>query len=1049
MKFYHMLFMSVLLLYILISTETAVVSDVTSSRNLGVNVIESYQESTKNGSENEKYEEEKSSDIDYEIERLQTDLGQRNRSRTDYFQRQNGNGDKKDEGLIGPNICEICICFTDGNESLSIDCSDKKLDRVPPNIPINTTSLDLSNNNISNIGKHDISYLHQLVNLTMRNISLRSIDQMALYNLTKLVSLEISRNPKFPVTNWTIHEEFFKDLKSLKKLEMYGNTQYLTNGTYPDEALSRLTSLEQLRIDGMNKKIFGPGFRKLANLKTVILSGSHLRQDLVVRYCSTDVVEGMLDNLKNLTNLSIIACFVRHVHKNAFLKTKELEILNLSKNKKLELAGVKASFQSLQNTKIRVLKLNRIYDRLYNNCGVVITADDIKGLESLKSLKELHLEYNAINKVNYDVPKKFPDNLEVLNVRNNEFELGVYMLFIQNISNLKRLDLSYQFFPNLMWENNPPLLSETSFQNTKPMLDDNLGLLNVNDNNPTGLTSSHTKLKSNEENQNMKDGQKLYDNLKNSWVPSSNSDQFPRITDGFLKMFENYLVQELQNKKGIESDWAADKPVCKELPNNILQIVTPSLPPKLEYLDLSVSKLAHPIFAFNISANNNLTMVNMSQCMLYCWDGPVNGIEKLEYLDLGRNFCTDVRISFFDSFPNLKTLLVSMNLLNLVISKDSEGRLFKSLTKLEKLDLSYNRLEAIPKALLRSQTNLIMLNISKNLLSTLELDVSHMIQLQKLDLSNNSISTLSKSMMNDLKDAAVRTYKTGKQLEIDMSDNNIHCFCSNLNFLRWMRDSNCTAMKITVTHCMFDNESRASEAIATKSQLTETIRYLEKHCASYFALAASLTALLFFIMNCILGVIIYRYRWKIRYWYYVTKRDIRSRRSGYQSLGNMSDVGNRDQIHGQYKYHAYIAYVDSDRDFVLGTLRQFLVNTEELTLCISDVDFVPGQNMYRMISNAIHSSKVTIFIVSSETFFDTDWEIAMRMAQQESLSRGNTMFFAIFLDEIPIERICTRKWIDIGNMYRHRQYITYPSQAPREQLQLFWNECFTRIQRQD
>ncbi|XP_052218729.1 uncharacterized protein LOC127836269 isoform X1 [Dreissena polymorpha] len=61
--------------------------------------------------------------------------------------------------------------------------------------------------------------------------------------------------------------------------------------------------------------------------------------------------------------------------------------------------------------------------------------------------------------------------------------------------------------------------------------------------------------------------------------------------------------------------------------------ITAFLPPKLEYIDLSHSKIGFPIYDFYIDKNNSLKTVIASNSLLYCWAGPVHGVEKVEIID--------------------------------------------------------------------------------------------------------------------------------------------------------------------------------------------------------------------------------------------------------------------------------------------------------------------------------------------------------------------------------------------------------------------------------
>ena len=74
-----------------------------------------------------------------------------------------------------------------------------------------------------------------------------------------------------------------------------------------------------------------------------------------------------------------------------------------------------------------------------------------------------------------------------------------------------------------------------------------------------------------------------------------------------------------------------------------------------------------------------------------------------------------------------------------------------------------------------------------------------------------------------------------------------------------------------------------------------------------------MTILIIVIMTTTLSRILYRFRWKLRYMYYVAKNKYKGEENHIIDLG------------GQMSFHfdAFISYIDEDRDYVISLVNSF------------------------------------------------------------------------------------------------------------------------------
>ena len=84
-----------------------------------------------------------------------------------------------------------CVCYDYGKK---VDCSNRKLIYVPPNLPDTVEYLDLSYNSLSEIGSTDFSSSNLLRSINLRNNEIVIINNGAFSSLKFLETLDLSSN---------------------------------------------------------------------------------------------------------------------------------------------------------------------------------------------------------------------------------------------------------------------------------------------------------------------------------------------------------------------------------------------------------------------------------------------------------------------------------------------------------------------------------------------------------------------------------------------------------------------------------------------------------------------------------------------------------------------------------------------------------------------------------------------------------------------------------------------------------------------------------------
>jgi predicted PurR-regulated permease PerM len=144
------------------------------------------------------------------------------------------------------------------------------------------------------------------------------------------------------------------------------------------------------------------------------------------------------------------------------------------------------------------------------------------------------------------------------------------------------------------------------------------------------------------------------------------------------------------------------------------------------------------------------------------------------------------------------------------------------------------------------------------MLSDITFDLSQLPRLRLLDLSSNKITAFSSQTVMDS--------ISKSDMIINLSNNILLCTCQTYPFLKWMSTNIQHFYQPNTYMCKYDHGS-----MLVLNQFTETMSHLERRCSSYTTLTVG--ASLGIMIACVILVIglIYRYRWKLRYMYYMAR----------------------------------------------------------------------------------------------------------------------------------------------------------------------------------
>ncbi|BFZ19952.1 hypothetical protein BsWGS_22992 [Bradybaena similaris] len=824
-------------------------------------------------------------------------------------------GDDTEGGDGRPRQCGI--------ERSVVDCSSRGLHHVPDDLPAEITSLDLSNNSITSLP--DLVFLRYplLQHLNISSNYIDSLGNLSFHNLSSLVSLDLHNN-SLEMRPGVYPNDVFAPLTSLLHLNISRNNKNVSKPElrYPDVALSRLTSLRELGMDGLNVDIalpMGPGFQKMELLTNLTLAGYNLGN------CQMNGLKNdTFQNVRFLEHLNIADCSIQgnKIHKQTFSELTRLRSLDLSHNEDIDFPNLDRLFYGLKNaTNLTHLHMHLISNRY--SLSVCLDSKDIKNFPP--NLAYFDARENNLEAVSNNVIDKLT-SVEQLNLSGNRFVFGAYLLDLPKLRKLKTLKLSGEY--------------------------------------------------------------SLY-----------------RVPE----LYPYFLNHERMNYPSNSS--------CTIYTESPSQFIL-KLPPHLEYLEMDNAGLKYILSKMNISADNTLRNLSLSGNKFPQLIGPIYGLHALEYLDLSFNVVRVISDVFFQNLTTLKVLILNSNVLGPAFSGKQPFRAFASLTRLQVLDLSFNFIDSITSDVFLDLGNLTTLLLDRNPLMVFEVDITHMNLLQMLNLSETHISSLPVMTQQHITKLIAKSLN----VTVDLSKSQINCDCINLNFLTWM--TSCGAFRIEPGKYFCSFQDLTGKIIT--DGYAGIISSLSRTCISATLLVLISGSCSVLVIVFLIGGIIFRFRWNIRYMYY----------AAYLRYKHKSKIREN-----HFQFDAFVCYAEEDMDFVEKTMDTELSKRGLKTL-LHRRDFTAGQPITSNIVGAVSSSKKTV-VVLTRSLMESHWcGYEIEMAKMEGVYSGRQVLVFVIMEEIPREKLGRDLLYNIKN----NTYLELPSPPyDTDKMQVWWDKLANDI----
>ncbi|CAG2208117.1 unnamed protein product [Mytilus edulis] len=389
---------------------------------------------------------------------------------------------------------------------------------------------------------------------------------------------------------------------------------------------------------------------------------------------------------------------------------------------------------------------------------------------------------------------------------------------------------------------------------------------------------------------------------------------------------------------------------------------------------------------------------------------PVSRIDPVPPSILTLNLSSNKLDQFVLELTNVQKLILRDNHLGDLLCLKTDNKHKGRNSKLEYVDISINNIYKLKHSIFQGHAELRYINLSHNHLQDVLFDVSRSNNLSLLDLSNNSISAFDQNSMRMFDNISLTS-----NLTIYLLNNSLQCTCKSLIFWKWVVG--------TRVNVFFDRRCLSEDGVVIRFQsINKRIQELEKECISYVSFIIIASIVLMATLICIVVAVVHKYRWKLRYMFYLAKSKHRRHEASTDSK--------------HYVYDAFISYCEHDNLFVINDCIQNLEMERNFKLCLHQRDFLPGEEITTNITNAIHESRKTICIVSKH-FFDSYYcMFEFNMARMESIySRDKrNIIFLIFLEQILPQNMP----LMLLELVQKDSYIEYPNDEQGDIV--FWEK---------
>ena len=407
--------------------------------------------------------------------------------------------------------------------------------------------------------------------------------------------------------------------------------------------------------------------------------------------------------------------------------------------------------------------------------------------------------------------------------------------------------------------------------------------------------------------------------------------------------FDEYFIDEKQ--------FHDQKPLCKwEQSDDYFQKPSCLRAVQLDFCANGMKNIAIAS-SIDIWPKNSIELLNFSYSVVSnkgsIADGVnLNGLDRLRILHMRHMNVIFFHKVTFNQAENMQDIDLSDNNLEQMTAEQLSDMFTKPLY-IRKLNLSSCNIVALNSDFLSQFPRLIYLDLSYNKLRHLSLNLSWLTSFEYLtiDLSFNQISIVHNSFIE-----SVQLVNQFRNVTLKMNDNQFRCDCDNIAFLRWFLNTNNNIENKDNIFCNY-------HGLDTEISNSLNVDNLEFQCTQYMRILYLSVSIVFGIttVGIVSGIMLFKYRWHIRWYWYQAKRRIQ---------------GNRGQVNLQfpndYKFLCYVNYLGVTCEWVMQNIVTPIENLNNGDVFLFERNAVAGIYVLDAIMDGINSSRKLLYVIGNE-----------------------------------------------------------------------------------
>ncbi|KAI5629473.1 toll-like receptor 5, partial [Silurus asotus] len=499
-------------------------------------------------------------------------------------------------------------------------------------------------------------------------------------------------------------------------------------------------------------------------------------------------------------------------------------------------------------------------------------------------------------------------------------------------------------------------------------------------------------------------------NLSNNLLDKIHSDTFNHLRNLETLDLSNNNIKMLMS----ESFQGLNNLVNLLLSENSLQsLYTIGNLPSLQILYLDNNKITST-FDFQ-SQTRNITTIDLRYNKL---DNAENiykilvEFPNIEIISLGGNmfsWCTPNQKYSVSPLNNVKFLDLHITGLHKFWLQGQCLDMFDHLHQLQMLYLHINYMRSLPENIFKGLTSLHFLDLSVNALTYIPNGIFPN-SLRTLNLASNHLGSVDPQAFSTL-------------TAISLHGNQFLCDCGLADLQTWLNHTD-VQMDSTLEEltCEFPEDRRGKPLLHV--QLCEDEE--DEKIIEELRLALFICWTVLIILISTGAVIFVRLR---GYCFKIYKKFTVKFKKGGQNL----------PANDGFMYDVYLCFSSKDIKWVIKALLEKLdtqfSDQNELRCCFEARDFIPGDDKFSNMRNAIWKSKKTLCVLSRE-FLKDGWCLeAFSLAQTKMLEEVQDVLLVLLVDDIPRYRLM--KYEMVRTYFQTRRYLCWPEDS--QDLERFYN----------